>query len=75
MQQEQLENELSKLRKTEFIMISNFSMVDSFIDDFIRKVNDEFGYNDGEPLENDGIKFILKMIELKWKIANAIEDE
>ncbi|KKN76219.1 hypothetical protein LCGC14_0372450 [marine sediment metagenome] len=74
MKQKQLEDALAKMEQSEFLK-DEFSIVDAKVDTFIREVNDFFGYNDGEPLDQDGIKFIITVLELKWKLANAIYEE
>ena len=75
MNQQQLENKLEEMVKSEFIEPNELGLVRVECNNFIEKVNDIFGYNDGEPLDQDGLKFVLEMLELKWKLTNAIYED
>ena len=72
MNQEQLGNKLNELKSTGFISEEQFLMIDRYTNELIKGLNDVFGYNDGEPLDQDGIKFVVEVLTLKWKLANAV---
>lgn len=69
---EQLETKLKDMLDSEFIGKEELLATESIIGETIGEINNVFGYNDGEPLDEDGIKFILEVIRLKWMIANAV---
>ena len=75
MNQEKLQNKLIEMKESGFMKPDEYSQVYSKIKEFIDSVGDLFGYNDGEPLDEDGIKFVLEVVELKWKLTNGIYDE
>lgn len=72
---EQLETKLKDMLDSEFIGKEELLATESIIGETIGEINNVFGYNDGEPLDEDGIKFILEVIRLKWMITNAVYDE
>lgn len=72
MKQEELQKKLDELKLSGFIPDENFLMVDRYANELIKGLNDVFGYNDGEPLEEDGIKFVLEVIKYKWWLTNAV---
>jgi len=71
----ELEDKYLELKSSEFLKSHEFNFLDTKITFFIKEVNDEFGYNDGEPLDEDGIKFITTLLEIKWKLGNNIFEE
>lgn len=75
MNQEQLEAKINAMQKSEFLQDYHQFILDKKTDDFIKEMNDEFGYNDGEPLEEDGIEFVIQLMKLKWMQANAVYEE
>jgi len=75
MKQEEIENKLTEMEKCEFLKTSEFNSLDIKISFFIKEVNDIFGDNDGEPLEKDGIDFVIELMKYKWMLANAVYEE
>ena len=76
MNQSQIDEQLAELKNSGFFRDEEFKMIQSKCDYFINEINNELGDNDGEPLDEDGIQFITKLLELKWKLSNAVyEDE
>lgn len=63
------------MQKSEFLQDCHLFPLNKKTDDFINEMNDEFGYNDGEPLEADGIEFVIQLMKLKWMLANAVYEE
>lgn len=75
MNQEELENEIHKMMTSEYMEDIELGQLSRKCDEFIEINNGVFGDNDGEPLDEDGIKFVLKLLELKWKLANAVYED
>lgn len=75
MKQEELENKLTEMKKCEFLQSEQFNTLDSKTAFFIKEMNDVFGYNDGEPLDEDGIEFVIQLMKYKWMLANAVCEE
>ena len=75
MNQEQLETEIRHHMNTDFIEKEQLLIVESILDEMIGRIDNVFGDNDGEPLDEDGIKFITKLLELKWKLSNAVYED
>lgn len=73
--QEEIEIEIHNMLTSEFINDIELGFVSRKCDEFITESGKIFGDNDGEPLDADGIKFVLKLLELKWKLANAVYEE
>jgi len=63
------------MEKSEFLQDYHQFILDKKTDLFIMEMNDKFGYNDGEPLEADGIEFVIQLMKLKWMLANAVYEE
>lgn len=75
MNQEQLEAKINVMQKSEFLQDYHQFILDKKMAVFIKEMNDEFGYNDGEPLEEDGIEFVVQFMKLSWMLANAVYEE
>lgn len=71
----ELASKIKQMLESEFLNKEEMTNVNEKVDAFIKDLNDDFGYNDGEPLEEDGIKFVVELITLKWKLVNAVVDE
>ena len=76
MKQEEVENKIVEMLQSEFLKSDEIDPLSDKIDAFIKDSNNNiFGYNDGEPLELDGLEFVLQLIKYKWMLANAIYEE
>lgn len=75
MKQETIESILDKMKGSEFLQEHQFLLLDSKSNEFIKQVNEIFGFNDGEPLDEDGIEFVMQLIRYKWFLANAVYEE
>lgn len=76
MKQEEVEDKIVEMVESEFMKSNELTSLTNKIDIFIKDCNNNlFGYNDGEPLEEDGLQFVLELIKYKWMLANAIYEE
>ncbi len=70
-----IENKLTEMKKCEFLQSKQFNTLDSKTAFFIKEINDVFGYNDGEPLDEVGIEFVIQLMKYKWMLSNAVYEE
>lgn len=63
------------MQTSAFFEKQQLELINIKVDVFIEKMNDEFGYNDGEPLDEDGIEFVIQLMKHKWWLANAVCEE
>lgn len=75
MNQEQLEHKIQEMMSSEFLHNPEIINLEILIDKYVKEINDMFGYNDGEPLEEDGVEFVITLLKLKLYEANAIYEE
>lgn len=72
---EQIEKKILELQNGEYLRSEELDFVKKEVDKIIKTFNDFFGYNDGEPLDIDGVEFIITYLKLKWYVTNAIVKE
>lgn len=72
MKREEIEQKIQELQDSEYLSSEDADKVMKEVDNFIKLLNDYFGYNDGEPLDEDGINFIIEYLLNKWKLVNNI---
>lgn len=75
MKQIDIEHAITKMQTSEFIQEDQLKILNEKTDAFIKEMNDEFGYNDGEPLEEDGIEFVMQLMRYKWMLTNGVCEE
>ena len=75
MKQIDIEHAIIKMQTSEFIQKEQLTILNDKTDVFIKKMNDVFGYNDGEPLEEDGIEFVMQLMRYKWMLTNGVCEE
>ena len=75
MKEAEIENALTKMQTSEFLQEKQLDILNKKTDAFINEMNDAFGYNDGEPLEEDGIEFVMQLMRYKWMLANGVCQE
>jgi len=76
MNQNVLEAEIKHMIETQFFPEDQMAFITTIlIPDTIEKIRDEFGYNDGEPLDQDGIDFIVEIFKLNLYLTHTIFEE
>ena len=75
MKQIDIEHAITKMQTSEFIQEDQLKILNEKTDAFIKEMNDEFGYNDGEPLEEDGIEFVMQLMRYNWMLTNGVCEE
>ena len=63
--QKDLVAEINRMMKSEFLQKEHLDAIDSEIDKWITFLENLFGDNDGEPLEEDGIKFVTDLLKYR----------
>ncbi len=76
MKQSEIEDKVTEMLQSEFLKSDEIDLLADKIDTFIKDSNNNiFGYNDGEPLDAEGLEFVMELIRYKWMLANAIYEE
>lgn len=73
MKHSELVKKSTEMRHSQFLKSHEMRFLDREVEDFIKKINDFFGYNDGEPLDEDGVKFVTDYLKLNMQISLGIE--
>ena len=67
-------SELNEMLSSEFFNKDELAFFeDSLIPETIEDLRSEFGFNDGEPLDEDGILFFVKLLTYRLLEAHGIE--
>lgn len=75
MKQIDIEHAITKMQTSEFLQEDQLKILNEKTDVFIKEMNDAFGYNDGEPLEEDGLEFVMQLMRYKWMLVNGVCEE
>src|SRR3989304_3860659 len=62
MKQKDLDKKINHMLDSEFLQDEELNKLNNAINDWMKTLDDIFGDNDGEPLDEDGIKFVTDLI-------------
>lgn len=75
MQLRKLETKVRTMTDSEFFKTDELKFIEEKILSFVNKINDYFGDNDGEALDEDGIAFVVELLRLRMLEANGVFEE
>ncbi len=73
--EKQIVDKLTEMQKSMFFDEHEFRLIDSFSTEFIKNINEIFGDNDGEQLDECGIEHVLDFLKHKWMLTNGVVDD
>lgn len=72
----EIKHKVNELFESEFMDSKEMTDLDHILLKFVKELQDFFGYNDGEPLDEDGIKFVIELFRLRMLESHGVyEDE
>jgi len=75
MKQKDLDKKINHMLDSEFLQDEELNKLNNAINDWIKTLDDIFGDNDGEPLDEDGIKFVTDLLKYRLLEHNAVLQE
>lgn len=75
MKHDELVKKIAEMRHSEFLRPNEQKFIDKETEKFIKKINEFFGDNDGEPLDETGIKFVMDYLKLQMKLSLGVVDD
>lgn len=75
MEQSLLDAKIKTMLESEYLKPDELKFVNFETTRFIKTLADFFGYNDGEPLDEDAVKYVITLLNLKMKNYFGLVDE
>jgi len=75
MKQKDLDKKINHMLDSEFLKEEEMNKLNNAINDWMKTLDDIFGDNDGEPLDEDGIKFVTDLLKYRLMEHNVVLQE
>ena len=75
MKQKDLDKKINHMLDSEFLQDEELNKLNNAINDWMKTLDDIFGDNDGEPLDEDGIKFVTDLLKYRLMEHNVVLQE
>jgi len=75
MKQKDLDKKINHMLDSEFLQDEEMNKLNNAINDWMKTLDDIFGDNDGEPLDEDGIKFVTDLLKYRLMEHNVVLQE